>query len=101
MLDYLLKVGHPDGFGKAAFFTDLGFQREDWEVLAEAFRQLLRNSPITKSMTSIHGKKYIVDGVLQSPSGKKATVRTIWIVDSEGDAPRLVTAYPREWEPQS
>ena len=96
VLDYLLNVGHPDGFGKAEFFTALGFQRENWRVLADALRQVLRNSPITKSMTSVHGKKYIVDGALRSPLGKVATVRTIWIVDTEGDAPRLVTAYPRE-----
>jgi hypothetical protein len=32
--DYLLDVAHPDGFGKAAFFTAMGFQREALEALA-------------------------------------------------------------------
>lgn len=96
VVDYLLNVSHPDGFGKAEFFTSLGFKSENWELLADALHQLLRNSPITKSMTSIHGKKYIVEGALQSPSGKVATVRTIWIVDTQEDAPRLVTAYPKD-----
>jgi hypothetical protein len=53
--DYLLDVAHPDGFGKAAFFTAMGFQREAWEALAEALRQVARDFPVTKSMTSVHG----------------------------------------------
>ena len=96
--DYLLDVAHPDGFGKATFFTAMGFQREGWEALAEALRQLARNSPVTKSMTSVHGQKYIVDGMVPTPKGQTVTVRTIWIVDTGENRPRLVTAYPREQE---
>jgi len=96
VVDYLLNVGHPDGFGKAEFFIAQGFKPENWDILADALRHLLRNFPTTKSMTSIHGKKYIVDGALRSPSGKTANVRTIWIVDAQEDVPRLVTAYPKD-----
>ena len=96
--DYLLDVAHPDGFGKAVFFTAMGFQREAWEALAEALRQVARNSPVTKSMTSMHGQKYSVDGMVLTPSGQTVMVRTIWIVDKGENRPRLVTAYPREQE---
>ena len=96
--DYLLDVAHPDGFGKAVFFTAMGFQREAWEALAEALRQVARNSSVTKSMTSVHGQKYIVDGMVLTPRGQTVLVRTIWIVDKGGDRPRLVTAYPGEQE---
>ena len=97
--DYLLDVAHPDGFGKAAFFTAMGFQREAWETLADALRKIARNSHVTKSMTSMHGQKYIVDGVLRTPIGQSIIVRTIWIVDKGETRPRLVTAYPQEREP--
>jgi len=97
--DYLLNEAHPDGFGKAEFFIALGFRREACEALVDALRRIARDSPVTKSMTSTHGHKYIVDGLLQAPSGRTAMVRTIWIVDAGGDVPRLVTAYPREQEP--
>jgi hypothetical protein len=96
--DYLLDVAHPDGFGKAAFFTAMGFQREAWEALAEALRQVARDSPVTKSMTSVHGQKYIVDGMVLTPMGQDVIVRTVWIVDKGENRPRLVTAYPREQE---
>lgn len=91
-------MAHPDGFGKATFFTAVGFQPEAWESLAEAFRQLARNSPVTKSMTSVHGQKYIVDGTVLTPKGQVVIVRTIWIVEKGENRPRLVTAYPREQE---
>jgi hypothetical protein len=97
--DYLLNEAHPDGYGKAEFFTALGFRRESWEALVDALRRVVRDSPITKSMTSRHGYKYIVDGLIQAPGGRAAMVRTVWIVDTGGDVPRLVTAYPKEQEP--
>ena len=96
--DYLLDAAHPDGFGKAAFFTAMGFQREAWETLAEALRQLARDSPVTKSMTSVHGQKYIVDRMVLTSRRQTVIVRTIWIVDKGENRPRLVTAYPREQE---
>jgi len=96
--NYLLNDIHPDGFGKAAFFKALGFQREAWATLADAFRQIGRDFPVTKSMTSAHGRKYIVDGVLQTPVGQTVMVRTIWIVDKGETRPRLITAYPKEVE---
>lgn len=78
----------------------LGFRNEAWEVLADALRQIAREFPVTKSMTSRHGHKYkyIVDGLLQAPGGRTAMVRTVWIVDGGRNTPRLVTAYPREQE---
>jgi hypothetical protein len=94
-VDYLLNPSHPDNGGKALFFAALGFSRSGW-ALADAFLNLARESEVAISIESSHGIKYIVDGVLITPSGKSPTVRTIWIVDKGGENPRLVTAYPRE-----
>jgi hypothetical protein len=49
-------------------------------------------------MTSVHGQKYIVDGMVLTPMGQDVIVRTVWIVDKGENRPRLVTAYPREQE---
>jgi hypothetical protein len=46
--DYLLSPSHPTGKGKAEFFTSMGFQREAWEVFADALRQMARNCSVTK-----------------------------------------------------
>jgi len=92
LTEYLLNPAHPDNGGKAPFFLSLGFSREDWPVLATALRILAEN----KRMESPYGQKYILDGRIESPSGRTPVVRSIWIVDRVSDTPRLVTAYPHE-----
>jgi hypothetical protein len=94
--DYLLNPAHPDNGGKAAFFLALGYTRDDWLPLAAALRRLALATEIAKSMETAHGIKYVVDGGMETPTGKTPVVRTIWIVDRGLDTPRLVTAYPRE-----
>jgi len=94
--EYLLNREHPDNGGKAEFFIGLGFTSENWETLADALRSLAVNSPVTQRMESTHGKKYIVDGRIETPTGKVPIVRTVWIIDRGETVPRLVTAYPHE-----
>lgn len=96
IVDYLLNPAHPENGGKAAFFLSLGFGREDWQSLAAAFLTLAEMEEVTENLESPHGRKYILEGRIQSPSDKAPVVRTIWIVDRGQDTPRLVTAYPRE-----
>src|SRR5262245_5908994 len=93
---YLLNPLHPDGAGKAAFYTGMGFKVEGWDVLAAAFQQLAASCPIAKEVNSPHGTKYVVDGTLTTPCGKTPVVRTVWIIDHGAETPRLVTAYPHD-----
>lgn len=94
--DYLLNPAHPDNGGKAEFFTKLGFQRKEWEILATALRTLARTSDVTSHAESPHGRKYVIVGRIESPVGKSVAVKTIWIVDKGWAVARLVTAYPRK-----
>ncbi len=94
--DYLLNPSHPDGAGKAAFFAAHGFTVQKWHVLAEALRRLAARGQVARKVDSPHGTKYVVDGALTTPIGATPVVRTVWIIDSGTDTPRLVTAYPYE-----
>lgn len=94
--EYLLNPSHPDNGGKAAFFIALGFERENWEPFAAALRRLALNAHVSKYMETAYGKKYIVDGAIESPAGKMPVVRTVWIINQGADVARLVTAYPHE-----
>jgi hypothetical protein len=94
IVDDLLNAAHPDGASKAAFFAALGFSADHWTVLAEAFRRLAATTAVARTVESVHGTKYIIEGQLAGPSGRIAAVRTVWIVDTGRTAPRLVTAYP-------
>src|SRR5918912_3454022 len=81
IVDYLLNPAHPDNGGKATFFIALGFRREDWETLAAALRQLAKSFTVSQNMETIHGKKYIIDGAIETPVGKTPVVRTVWLID--------------------
>ena len=94
--DYLLNPQHPDGAPKAVFFAAHGFTAENWQILAEALRQLAANSEQARLEISQHGKKYIIDGPITTPAGRMPIVRTVWIIDKGGDSPRFVTAYPHQ-----
>ena len=93
--DYLLNPSHPDNGGKASFFTQLGFRRDEWEIFARALKTLAAAGDAVNVTESPHGKKYVIVGRIESPGGPTPLVQTIWIVDKGLDAARLVTAYPR------
>jgi len=94
--DYLLNPVHPDNGGKAEFFMQLGFHRSQWESLATTLQALAQTAEVLRVSESPHGKKYVIVGQIETPSGKTVQVQTIWIVDKGLNVARLVTAYPRK-----
>ena len=96
VVEYLLNAAHPDNGGKAAFFQALGFTSQRWEILAAALQSLAQAVTPVTTTESPYGQKYVIDGEIDTPSGRRARVRSVWIVDRDGDIPRLVTAYPQE-----
>lgn len=94
--EYLLNPAHPDNGGKAPFFIALGFKGEDWERFAAAMRQLALDASVSKYVETTHGKKYIIDGTIETPSGQTPAVRTVWIINNGAHVARLVTAYPHD-----
>ena len=61
--EYLLNPAHPDNSGKAAFFLRLGFARSSPELLGSALLSLAEEGIITRRVSSVHGTKFVVDGV--------------------------------------
>ena len=94
LVEYLLNPAHPDNGGKARFFFAMGFTREGWGILANALRRHAENTPVTRCIESVHGCKYVLEGPIDSPQGKRPPIRAVWIIDQGLQAPRLVTAYP-------
>jgi hypothetical protein len=96
VVEYLLNPHHPDNGGKAQFFESLGFNVGTAEALIESLRSVAQTGEVVGQSESIHGRKYLADGVLPSYAGGTGPgfVRTVWIIDQGADAPRLVTAYP-------
>jgi len=94
--DYLLSKEHSVGRFKAAFFEALGYSAADWPQLESDLRQLATTGDATLGRHTKYGQHYEIRGTLRGPSGRVAQVMTIWIVRSEEDVPRFITAFPGE-----
>jgi hypothetical protein len=89
---YLLNIS--GSHGKAAFFLGFGFLPEAWEGMANALKQHARTHPVYAAVDSPYGTRYSVDGELETPSGRRPRVRTVWIRETGSDELRLITAHP-------
>ena len=94
IIGYLLNEA--TGRGKATFFLRLGFRPEGWETLAAALKAQARDNPVTSMVDSPYGKRYSVDGTIETPDNRqpRPKVRTVWILETRTKAPRLITAHP-------
>lgn len=51
---------------------------------------------MTKVRETGFSPRYEVEGELDAPDGRRPRVRTVWQLDHDAVAPRLLTAYPLE-----
>jgi hypothetical protein len=96
VFDYLLNPAHRYGASKARFFARFGFRPEEWERLADALREHGRAHRVVERRETGFGPRYTVEGELNTPSGRRPHVRTVWQLDEGAVAPRLISAYPSE-----
>ncbi|MBI1864487.1 MAG: hypothetical protein HYR98_01920 [Nitrospirae bacterium] len=94
MIGYLLSFSHPDGRGKARFFGRFGFSAEDWQVLASALLAHAANNEVARIEKSPFGNRYVVEGIMEAPDGRRPLVRSVWFIEDGDRTPRFVTAYP-------
>ncbi len=92
--NYLLHLEHPMGGGKAQFFLRFGFRRMKWQVLAEVLKRHAEDNPVASSVADADGVTYLVEGAIETPSGRKPRIRSVWLVETGELAPRFITAYP-------
>ena len=94
VVGYLLNPAHPFGASKARFFASAGFRIEGWQQLAQALLDHGRRCEVARTRETGFGKRYEVEGKLDCPDGRLRLVRTVWQMDDDEIAPRLITAYP-------
>jgi hypothetical protein len=96
IVDYLLNSEHRLGASKARFFSGFGFSSERWEALADALRVHGQTNEVMEVRETGFGQRYAVDGKLDTPDGRRPMIRSVWQLDKDAIAPKLVTAYPLE-----
>lgn len=92
--DYLLDPTHPGNNGKAAFFLAFGFDRSVWGALRAALQEHPRINPIERVQPNPYGTRYRVRCSITTPDGRNPCITTVWVIDTPGGVPQLVTAFP-------
>jgi hypothetical protein len=94
IIDYLLNK--EKSRGKAAFFSAMGFDVSQWEVLAHALKSQAISGIISSAVESPYGTRYTVDGPIETPDRRTPMprIRTVWVEEPHCPEWRLVTAYP-------
>jgi len=91
---YLLKLSHLQGGPKARFFTNRGFSLDDWTRFQEALISHGTMNKVINVKNHNYGKIYIVECNCTTPDGQNPCIRSVWQVNEDGAAPRLITAHP-------
>lgn len=92
--DYLLSETHPVGGLKSKFFRSIGFHEANLDLLEQQLLSLAYAQEVKDISESPYGRKFIIEGYLQTPVGLQVPVRTIWLLEPDDVRPRLITAYP-------
>ncbi len=91
--EYCLSKGHPRGKHKAQVFeVALGMTAEHSEELRDSLKKAAVQGDASTGISDQYGSRYIIDFELER-SGRKATIRSCWIVRSDENLPRFVTSF--------
>ena len=92
--DYCLNPAHDEGKHKARLFAAaLGVTAGDAEYLRDALLQAVKEQDATLGQRDAYGQRYVVDFALEW-RGRRATVRSAWIIEHRSNTPRLTSCYP-------
>lgn len=91
--DYCLNPLHDEGKHKARLFAAVGITANDAEDLRSMLLQAVKTHDAQLGRRDAYGQRYIVDFPLEW-QGKRAMIRSGWIIEHGSDMPRLTTCYP-------
>lgn len=92
--DYLLATDHPIGRFKARIFVALGYHRDHWERLRDDLLIAARTGDAAPARSLGSGQRWTVTSDFRGPAGRALPIVSVWLIPSDADLPRLITAYP-------
>lgn len=94
LVQYILSETHALGRFKAKFFLDHGFNKTNVQLFENCLRNIAKSEDVGDASHSPYGIKYVIDGEVKTPNGKRVKLRTVWIIEKGEMRPRFVTIYP-------
>ncbi len=93
---YCLNYEHPRGKHKALVFKSaLDLEKKDSDLLKMIIFEALKTNDAVETFSDIYGIRYTVD-ITYSRKDKQAVIRTMWIIKTNENFPRLTTCYIKE-----
>ena len=93
--DYCLSPTHAEGQHKARLFASaLDMSADEAEDLRDILLQAVKTYDAQFGRRDAYGQRYVVDFPL-AWRGRRAMIRSGWIIEYDADFPRLTTCYPR------
>ena len=94
LLGYCLNPNHDSGKHKARVFASaLGITADNAEMLKTLICQAAVEGSVVQQANTEFGQQFKVDWTVPNTDG--VTLRTIWKLPSESEAPQLISAYIR------
>ncbi len=93
LVEYSLDPNHKVGMHKAIVFERvLGLNQGNADELVDALLSAVRNVDAVEGKTDSYGQRYVVDFEM-SRGSLTGRIRSVWIVDSGREDPRLITCF--------
>jgi hypothetical protein len=90
--EYCLNSQHSRGRHKARVFASVDILQEDSDFLREALLAAAREADARSSGANAYGERYVVDFEIFR-QGRTVNIRSLWIVLTGENLPRLTTCY--------
>jgi hypothetical protein len=92
--DYVLSPARWRGQHKARMFAAvLGMTAADADELRSALLYAAETGDALSTDADAFGQRYVIDFELLRANGRRARIRSAWIVRSDEETPRFVTCY--------
>jgi hypothetical protein len=92
--DYCLNPMHDEGKHKARLFaTILGMTAKDADDLRNILLKVVKSHDAKLGRRDEFGQRYSIDFKIEW-RGKRAMIRSSWIIEHGSDIPRLTSCYP-------
>ncbi|WP_421730161.1 DUF6883 domain-containing protein [Brevundimonas sp.] len=93
IVEYCLSLDHEVGRARARVFqSSLGLTSADADVLVDALLEAAATGHAEPGDVDAYGMRYRIDFVIDF-RGRRAIVRSGWIIRADGDAPELTTTW--------
>ena len=94
LVAYLLHPTHHRGSAKAQRLSRFGYRPDTWHRLVHDLHRFHLPREVDVVRQTRYGTRYEIHAVVDTPSGRRLTLRSIWQMEEDTDVARLLTLVP-------